>query len=75
MKTDVKLIRKSRKYSEEFKRKLVCEFETGKFSVMQLSRLHKICFQSIYRWIYKYSNNQDKSVRIVEMADNMYIPD
>jgi len=56
-----------RSFSTDFKKIIVEEFESGNFTVLQLSRLHNIDFQSIYNWIRKYStNDQPKSV-IVEM--------
>ena len=48
-------IRQRRKFSEELKKFIVSEYESGKFTVSELSRLHDISFQVIYRWIYKYS--------------------
>lgn len=68
MKANLKLIKKRRTYSEEFKKLIVKEFESGKFSVLELSRLHQIRFNVIYRWIYKYSPLNDQGQRIVEMA-------
>lgn len=55
MKANVKLIRKKRSYSKEFKQRLVKEFEGGKYSVRQPSLLHNIKPQIIYNWIYKCS--------------------
>jgi transposase-like protein len=70
MKANIKLIRKNRKYSEEFKKSIVNDFESGKFSVLQLERLHRIHSRVIYRWIYKYSNFNEKGARIIEMKDS-----
>jgi transposase len=70
MKTDLKVIRKHRRYSEEFKRTIVKEFESGSFSVIQLEKLYKIANPIIYSWIYKYSTFNDKSVRIIEMKES-----
>lgn len=70
MKANVRLIQKHRFFSEEFKRSLVKEFESGKLSVMQLSRLHKISNQSIYKWIYKYSTTNEKGFRVVEKSQS-----
>jgi transposase len=70
MKANVKLISKQRKYSEEFKKSIVRDFESGKFSVPQLERLHNIGNPSIYKWIYKYSKSNEKGQRIVEMKDS-----
>lgn len=70
MKANVKLISKHRKFSEEFKKSIVNDFESGKFSVLQLERLHKISNKSLYNWIYKYSKSNEKGQRIVEMKDS-----
>jgi transposase-like protein len=70
MKANVKLISKQRKYSEEFKKSIVNDFESGKFSVPQLERLHKLNKRSIYNWIYKYSRSNERGQRIVEMKDS-----
>jgi transposase len=66
MKANLRSIRKHRCYSEEFKRQIVKEFEHGNYSVVQLEKLHGIHNQSIYAWIYKYSNFNEKGFRIVE---------
>src|SRR5690606_35009080 len=70
MKANVKLISKQRKYSEEFKKSIVNDFESGKFSDPQLERLHNISNQSIYNWIYKYSRSNERGQRILEMNDS-----
>ena len=70
MKANVKLISKQRKYSEEFKKSIVRDFESCKFSVPQLERLHNIGNPSIYKWIYKFSKSNEKGQRIVEMKDS-----
>lgn len=61
---------KRRKFAESFKRQIVREFESGRYSVLELSSLHKINFRLIYRWIYKYSNVNQKGYRIVEMSQS-----
>lgn len=70
MKVSKQSIRKRREYSEDFKVKIVGDFESGKFSVNELSKLHGVRIQSIYRWIYKYSTFSEKGYRIVEMKDS-----
>lgn len=70
MKANVKLVSKHRKYSEAFKKSIVADFESGKFSVPQLERLHKTSNRSIYNWIYKYSSSNQRGQRIVEMKDS-----
>ena len=70
MKSNLKLIKKRRNYSEEFKRTLVKEYESGRYSVSQLEKLHGISNTSIYKWIYKFSNFNEKGIRIVEMKES-----
>ncbi len=67
MRATQRVIRKKRKFSEEFKRSIVSEFESGKFSVCQLERLHHISSSIIYRWIYKFSIFNERGYRIIEM--------
>lgn len=70
MKANIKLLKKSRKYSEEFKRSIVKDFESGNFSVKQLEKLHGIANPTIYSWIYRFSNFNEKSYRVIEMKDS-----
>ena len=70
MKGNIKLIKKHRNYSEEFKRNLVRDFEKGKLSVPQLGRLHSITCTSIYQWIYKFSTFNEKGYRVIEMKQS-----
>lgn len=66
MKVNIKQIKKRRRYSEEFKRSIVKDFESGAFSVYQLEKLHGLGNPMIYNWIYKYSTFNKKGFRIVE---------
>lgn len=59
-----------RRFSDEFKRKLVEDFEKGVMSVCQMERHYGISNNLIYNWIYKYSTHNEKNVRIVEMKDS-----
>ena len=70
MKANIKLIKKHRNYSEEFKRNLVRDFEKGKLSVPQLGRLQSITCTSIYQWIYKFSTFNEKGYRMIEMKQS-----
>ncbi len=65
-----KRINPYRKYSEEFKRKLVEDYEKGVMSVPQMQRQYGVCNALIYKWIYKYSTYNEKNIRIVEMKDS-----
>lgn len=70
MKANVRSIRKQRRYSLEFKRRIVADFESGRFSVLQLEKLHGIKNPLIYGWIHKFSTFNEKGFRIVEMQDS-----
>lgn len=70
MKTNLRTIQTYRKFSDEFKQSIVKDFESGKFSVLQLEKLYNISNVLIYKWIYKYSTFNDKSARIVEMKES-----
>jgi transposase-like protein len=63
----IRLLRSPRKFTEDFKRKLVKEFEQGTMSVCQMSKLYGIASTQIYDWIYKFSIFNEKGSRIVEM--------
>lgn len=70
MKRDITKIRKKKRYSEDFKRELVSIYERGQYSVLQLEKLYGVCNPSIYSWIYRYSEFNEKGIRIVEMKDS-----
>jgi len=70
MKANVRSIRKHRRYSEEFKKRIVSDFESGKYSVPQLEKLHGVRHRTIYSWIYKFSTFNEQGFRIVEMKDS-----
>jgi transposase-like protein len=67
MRANQKAIRKKRMFSDEFKQRIVSDFESGRYSVPQLERLHGINNRSIYNWIYKFSTFNEKGYRILEM--------
>lgn len=63
-------INQRRIFSEEFKKARIKEYESGKFTIQELSRLFDIQQCIIYRWIYRYSVYNKKSVKVVEMVDS-----
>ena len=67
MRTNLRKLKKQRHYSEDFKKKLVCLFESGEFSVNQLEKLYGVVNSTIYKWIYKFSTFNEKGIRVVEM--------
>lgn len=70
MKTNLKSIRKKRRFSEDFKRGIVKDFETGAYSVFELGSIHNIAGKVIYRWIYKYSHYNKEGYRMVEHTES-----
>ena len=70
MQSNIKKIRKRRKYSVEFKKSIVTMFESGEYSTLQIEKLYGIRNAQVYNWIYKYSTFNEKCVRIVEMKDS-----
>jgi len=48
----VKRVRVNRRYSEEFKRSRVKDYESGEFTVLELGKLYSISPPIIYRWIW-----------------------
>ena len=70
MKSNIRIVRTHRQFSEEFKRQVVREFENGSLSVSQLSKVYSLSAQQIYNWIYKFSTFNEKGSRIVEMKDS-----
>ena len=65
-----KMVQRRRHYSEDFKLKIVKEYESGKSSVGELEKIYDISNAVIYRWIYKYSTYNKKSVQVVEMKNS-----
>ena len=65
-----KRVKHLRRFSEDFKLKIVKEYESGKHSVLELEKIYDISNPMIYNWIYKYSNYNLKSIQVVEMKDS-----
>lgn len=63
-------LRKRRIFSESFKKERVKEYESGRLTVLEISRLYGIAFQTIYKWIYEYSGYNKKGLKIVEHKDS-----
>lgn len=63
-------MRHLRKYSEDFKLKIVGEYESGESSALEICKIYDIAPQTIYNWIYRYSRYNKKSIQVVEMKDS-----
>lgn len=70
MKVDVKKLQRNRRFSVDFKKTLVREFESGKFTVKELSGLHFIAEAVLYRWIAKFGTFPQDEFRVIEMSDS-----
>ena len=60
-------LRSIRKFSVEFKKAIVREFENGNFSISELCKLHDLHNTNVYQWVYQYSTKGKPKTTIVEM--------
>jgi len=66
-KKQVKL-KPKRVFSEEFKKARVKEYESGKLTTLEISRLYGISKSVVYIWIYRYSTYNKSGLKVVEMS-------
>jgi transposase-like protein len=55
-----------RRYSEAFKRSVVAEVESGRYTVLEAARVHQVNFTSVYKWL-KELGSPDTQTRIVRI--------
>lgn len=61
-------IRKTRIFSEEFKRQKVEQIVAQTITVAEVSKLYSVSKMSVYRWLYQYSpHHQNGSRQVVQM--------
>lgn len=65
-----KKLRVRKVYSEGFRKSIVREYESGQFTVRELTKLYGLCYQTIYVWIYRYSAYNKKGLKVVEMTSS-----
>lgn len=65
-----KKVRTHRTFEVSLKKRIVSEYEAGKFTVIELSKLHSVSGVSIYKWIYQYSNYNKKRPMVVEVKES-----
>lgn len=58
-------IRKRRVFSEAFKREKVSEIVSGQISIQAFCRLWQVSSTSVYRWIYRYSDQHQKGTVMI----------
>ena len=64
--------RVQRIYSEELRKDIVSQIELGHLSVSQALREYGISSkQTVYGWLYKYSRNLKKGIRLVMEKDSV----
>jgi len=63
-------IRKRRVFSESFKREKVAEIVSGQISIQAFCRLWKVSSTSVYRWIYRYSDQHQKGTTMVVQQES-----
>lgn len=62
-----KRLRPRRVFSKEFKKERVSDYESGKLTVLEMSKLYSVGANTVYRWIYKYFSYNSKGLKVVEM--------
>jgi transposase-like protein len=62
--------RRSRYFSEEFKKKKVREIEKNLVEIKDLCKEYEVSRTSVYNWIYKYSAMKKKGTRQVVEAES-----
>lgn len=70
MKKSTVYLKPKRYFSETFKKARVKEYETGEFTINEISGLFSIKEGVIYRWIHQYSHYNKKKLRVVEMEES-----
>jgi len=60
----------NRKFSEDFKKKIVGDIESNLVSVSEVGREYHLTRTAVYKWIYKYSAMRKKGLKQVVEADS-----
>lgn len=55
-----------RRFSEAFKRSVVAEVESGRYTAYEAARTHEIHFQLVYRWLKRFGG-PDSQTRIMRI--------
>lgn len=58
-------IRRQRYFSQEFKRQKVRELDAKLISIAQVAALYGVSRQTVYNWLYRYSEHHKQQSRIV----------
>jgi len=60
------MVRVLRRYSEAFKRSVVAEVESGRYTALEAASAHQVNFTSVYRWM-KELGGPDSQSRILRI--------
>ena len=63
-------LRQNRHFSEDLRKKIVRDIESGKASVIAASRAYDVSHQSIYNWINRYSRHLQSGQNLVLQMDS-----
>jgi transposase-like protein len=63
-------LRQLRVFSEALKKKAVKDIETGRTSVLAVSREYQVSQQSVYNWLNKYSRHLQSQQKLVLQMDS-----
>ena len=61
----IKVVRVSRYFSEDFKKKKVAEVERKLTTVAEICRQYEVSSPAVYKWIFKYSLMKKKGIKMV----------
>lgn len=64
-------LRTQRTFSEELRKELVLQIESGRITAAQVTREYGVSTSSVYNWLYKYSRNLKKGTRLVMEKDSV----
>src|SRR5688572_24665093 len=59
-----------RVFSNQLKKKIVSDIETGKIGVSGVSREYQVARSAIYQWLKEFSGNLHTSTRVVMQMDS-----
>jgi len=58
-------VKSYRNFSEDFKRQKVQEITSKKITIREISIIYDVAVQTVYKWLYKYSTENQKQTKVV----------
>lgn len=62
--------RRLRSFSENFKKAKVREVETGRSTVLEISKQYEVSSTNVYRWLSKFGSMKSKKERVIVETDS-----